>query len=110
MGWRNFHFKLFTKDRRKSLEFSEIFAVINGMIFMFDHCWNNRKSFINIFYLHDFFPYSFHVILALDEVMAEVIIFGIRRSFFKYLMKNLLINRKTEIRALALLLMKLQKY
>ena len=64
---------------------------MNGMIFMFDHCWKGRKSIINICYLHDFFSYPFHVILALDEVMAEVISFGIRKSFFSYVsvfMKN----------------------
>ena len=65
------------------------------MIFTFDNCWKGRKSFINICYLNDFFPYSFHVILALGKEMAEVISFGIRRRFlnyisipFKYLMKN----------------------
>ena len=82
-GCRKFIFKLFTKERRKSLEFSEMFAsVINEMIFMFDHCWKGRKSFINICYLYDFFPYSFHVILTLDEVMGEVILLV---SFFFFL-------------------------
>ena len=60
MGCRNFIFKLLTKERRKSLEFSEMIAiVINGMIFMFDHCWKARKSFINICYLYDFFSIFF---------------------------------------------------
>ena len=49
--------------------------------FMFDHGQKGRKYFINICDLHDFFPYSFHVILALDEVMVEVISFGNCRSF-----------------------------
>ena len=52
------------------------------MIFMFDHCLKSRKSFIKIFYMYDFFPYSFTVIFTLDEVMGEVISFGILRSFF----------------------------
>ena len=76
MGCRNFTFKHFTKERKKSLEFSSL----NNTFFMFDHCWNGRKFFINICYLH-YFPYSFHPILALDEAMTEVISFGIRRSF-----------------------------
>ena len=76
MGCRNFTFKHFTKERKKSLEFFSL----NNMFFMFDHCWNGRTFFINICYLH-YFPYSFHLILALGEVMTEVISFGIRRSF-----------------------------
>ena len=47
------------------------------------------------FVIYMIFLYSFHVILALDEVMVEVISFGVRSSFFnyisvryKYLMKN----------------------
>ena len=65
------------------------------MFFMFDHCWKGCKSFISICCLHDFFPCTFHVILALDEVMVERISLGVCRSFvngisvpFKYLMKN----------------------
>ena len=77
MGCRNFVFKLFTKEQRRSLEFSYL---INDMFFMFDYCWKDRKSFINICYLH-YFPYSFQFILALDEVMTEVISFGICRSY-----------------------------
>ena len=96
MGFRNFIFKLFTKERKKSLEFSQNFCyVINGMIFMFDHCWKSRKSFLTFVICMIFFPHSFHVILALDQVIGEVISFGILKSFFnyisipfKYLMKN----------------------
>ena len=77
MGCKNLIFKFFTKERRKSLELS---SLINDMFFMFDHCWKGCKSFINVCYLH-YFPCSFHVILALNEVMAEVISFGIGRSF-----------------------------
>ena len=33
MGWRNFSFKLFTEKRRKSLEFSEIFALLSMVWF-----------------------------------------------------------------------------
>ena len=62
---KNFIFKLFTKERKISSEFSEIFALLS-MFFMFDHCWKGCKSFIKI-YLHDFFPCSFHVILALVD-------------------------------------------
>ena len=47
------------------------------------------------FVIYMIFLCSFHVILALDEVMVEVISFGVRSSFFnyisvryKYLMKN----------------------
>ena len=36
------------------------------------HVWSSL--IINIFYLHDFFPFLFHVILALDEVIAEVMV------------------------------------
>ena len=32
-----------------------------------------------------FFPYFFHVILALEEAIAEVTSFGIPRSFFNYI-------------------------
>ena len=67
MRCKNFIFKLFTKERRKPLELS---SLINDMFFMFDHYWKGRKSFINVCYL-PYFPCSFHVILALDEVMAD---------------------------------------
>ena len=65
---KNFIFKLFTKERKISSEFSEIFALLS-MFFMFDHCWKGCKSFINICYLHDFFPCSFQVILALVKFL-----------------------------------------
>ena len=54
MRCKNFIYKLFTKERKISSEFSEIFALLS-MFFMFDHCWKGCKSFINICYLHDFF-------------------------------------------------------
>ena len=73
MGCKNFIFKIFTTERKNLSEFSEIFALLS-MFFKFDHCWKGCKSFINICYLHDFFPCSFHVILALDEVMVEVMV------------------------------------
>ena len=57
MGCKNSIFKLFSKEPRNSSEFSEIFV--------FDRCCKGCKSFINICYLHDFFPCMFHVILAL---------------------------------------------
>ena len=74
MGCKNFMFKPFTKERRNSSEFSDIFALVINTFFMFDHCWKSCESFINICYLHDFFPFSFHVFLALDGVMAEVMV------------------------------------
>ena len=69
MRCKNFIYKLFTKERKISSEFSEIFALLS-MFFMFDHCWKGCKSFIKI-YLHDFFPCSFHVILALVDGFHE---------------------------------------
>ena len=66
------------------------------MIFMFDHCCKDHKSFIIIIcYLHDFFHIFFHVILAQDELMAEVISFGIHRNFLNYIsvpFKHLIMN------------------
>ena len=96
MGCRNFIYKLFIKERRKSLEFSEMFAsVINGMIFMFDHCWKSCKSFINICYLYDFFSIFFSRHFDPGWCNGWSNPFGIRSSFlnyisvpFKYLMKN----------------------
>ena len=44
--------------------------------------------FINICYLHDFFPCSFHVILALVEVMVSMGVFIYISVPFEYLMKN----------------------
>ena len=37
------------------------------------------------FVIYMIFLCSFHVILALDEVMVEVISFGVRSSFFNYI-------------------------
>ena len=65
MGCKNFTLKLFTKERRNSSEFSEIFALLSICFFVFDRCYKGCKSFINIFYLYDVFPCSFHVIMAL---------------------------------------------
>ena len=87
MRRKNFIFKLFTKERKIPSEFSEIFALLS-MFFMFDHCWKGCKPFINICYLHDFFPCSFHVILALVEVMVSMGVFIYISVPFEYLMKN----------------------
>ena len=51
-----------------------MFALLS-MFLIFDHCWKGCKSFINICYLHDFFPCLFHVILALVEVMVSMGVF-----------------------------------
>ena len=91
MGCRNFIFKLFIKERRKSLEFA---SLINDMFFVFDKFWKGRKCFINICYLH-YFPYSFHVILALDEVITEAISFAIVGAFLILILFLLNILQRT---------------
>ena len=92
MECRNVTFKLFIKERRNSLEFSEILSLLS-MIYVFHVCryWKGCKSLINNCYLHESFC-SFCIILVSDEVMVEVISFYACRSFliiflllFKYL-------------------------
>ena len=101
MECRNFIFKLFTKERRNSLEFLGILSLLS-MIYLFHVCCcrNGCKSLIPICYLHDFFLCSFHIILASDEVMVEVISFNVCRSFLiiflfllNILIKNLFLSR-----------------
>ena len=87
MRRKNFIFKLFTKERKNSSEFSEIFAFLL-MCFMFGRCWKGCKFFINACYLHNFCPCLFHVILALVEVMVSTGVFNYISVRFEYLMKN----------------------
>ena len=76
MKCRNFIFKLFTKEQRNSLSLPLMIYVAHVCC-----CRKGCKSLIPICYLHDFFLCSFHFILALDEVMVEVISFDVCRSF-----------------------------
>ena len=59
-----FIFRLFIKAPRNSLKFQEIFALLSMW-----YC-----------YLHNFFPWSFHIILVVEELVVEVISFDVHRS------------------------------
>ena len=55
---KNFIFKLFTKERKISSEFSEIFALLS-MFFMFDHCWKGCKLLLTFVICMIFFHVLF---------------------------------------------------
>ena len=93
MGCKKFIFKLFTKERRNSSEFSDIFALLSicfSCLIIVGKVVNLLLTFVTCMI---FFPCSFHVILTLDDVMVEVMVsmggfFNYIYVPFKYLMKN----------------------
>ena len=96
VGCRNFIFKLFTKERRESLEFSEIFALLSMTCFSCLIIVGKTVNLLLTFAICMIFKKKyFHVILALEEIMAEVVSFGIRRSFLIVLLFLLNISWRT---------------
>ena len=59
------------------------FCSVINMFFMFDHCGKGLNLLLKFVFCMVFFPCSFHIILALDEVVVEALVsVGVFKLYF----------------------------
>ena len=75
MGCKNFTLKLFTKERRNSSEFSEIFALLSICFLCLIVVTKVVNLLLTFFICMMFFHVRFMSLWPLDEVMVEVMVF-----------------------------------